>query len=57
MVLGLVAGASGAGLAPGAGSAVPDLDWTTLISELLMAPFVVTSMRKLLLLSVCPEAC
>ena len=37
------------------GKPVPDFDWTVAISELLIAPLTVTSTRKLLALTVCPD--
>jgi hypothetical protein len=37
------------------GSAVPDFDWTSPMSELLIAPLTVTSSRKLLAVTGCPD--
>ena len=37
------------------GKAVPDFDLTSEVSELLMAPFTVTSSRKFELVTVCPD--
>ena len=38
------------------GSAVPDCAWTKAMSELLIAPFTVTSSRKLFCVTGCPDA-
>lgn len=37
------------------GSPVPDCDWTSAMSKLLIAPFTVTSSRKLSAVTGCPD--
>jgi hypothetical protein len=37
------------------GSPVPNCDWTSAMSELLIAPFTVTSSRKLSAVTGCPD--
>jgi hypothetical protein len=39
----------------GVGSAVPDSDWTSPMSELLISPLTVTSSRKLFAVTGCPD--
>jgi hypothetical protein len=57
---GVTLGGIGVGEAAGAvdgegGSAVPDCDWTSEMSELLINPLTVTSSRKLFEVTGCPD--